>query len=271
MLRCPCAVLTAETLCSFFCSVPEDKHGVNAWLEWAVHTGSFQGMYKAASLCFTCKVLRGKVLPCWILLWGVWEAAFLSPLAVVEAGWWPDFCTTGCPHGCSTASHHSSHLSFRETLWFPQWQMWNCTWAVSPALWADGNSVVNKEPMLVPGELPGLKRSHSSHSPYAAVHRAEWEHLFLHHHLTSPIAAQHRALPWPGLCIQVWERNLTREAAIPGEIPPGSPQVPFHPCQRHAALQHRCALTLGIALCSSRCSGLRGLTLPVHPWSPFAA
>lgn len=167
-------------------------------------------------------------------------------------------------------------LSSLITVWFPQWLMWNCTWTMSPALLADGNSVVNKDPVLAPGKLLDLKRSHSSHSLYAAVHRAEWKHLFLHHHLTSPTAAQHSS-DSTGLCLCLGsayrrEGETSRERlVIPGDIPPGSAQVPFQPCQKHAALQHRCALILCIALCSFRCSGLSGLMLPFQSWSPFAA
>lgn len=110
----------------------------------------------------------------------------------------------------------------------------------------------------------GLNGSHSSHSPYAAVHRAEQKHLFLHHHFTSTHSStallwQHSALPWPGLCVQAQGQKPPMGPATPGEIPPGLTQVPLQPHQKHAALQHRCALILWIALCSFRCSWLTEL------------
>lgn len=106
----------------------------------------------------------------------------------------------------------------------------------------------------------GPKRSHSSHSPYVAVHRAEQKHLFLNPHLSSPTAAQHSS-DSTGLCLCLGsacrlEGETSREGpAIPEEIPSGSAPVPFQPCQKHAALQHRCTLILSIALCSFSAHG----------------
>lgn len=122
--------------------------------------------------------------------------------------------------------HCFSSLIHPKTLWFPQWLMCNCTWTVSRALLAllDRNRVVNKDPVVALEELMGLKRSHSSHSPYAAVHRAEQKHLFFCCHLTSPLAAQPSS-DSTGLCLgsayRVREKPCKRPA-IPGEIPPGS-------------------------------------------------
>lgn len=76
--------------------------------------------------------------------------------------------------------------------------------------------MVNKDSMLVLEELMGLKRSHSSDSPYAAVLRAEQKLLFLHHHLTSH--EQYRALPLPGLSMQ-GKGETSQEASDPRRDP----------------------------------------------------
>lgn len=138
--------------------------------------------------------------------------------------------------------------------------MWNCTWTMSPALLADQNTVVNKDPVLA---------LESSWAWTGAVPLAG--HMLLYteqnksacsYTITSPlpIAAQYcsdnSALPLPGLSVQAQGQKAPKRPAIPGEIPPGSTQLPLQHHQKHAALQHRCALILWIALCSFRCSWL---------------
>lgn len=234
--------------------------------------------YRAASLCFTCKVLRGKVLPCWVwvglLLWCVWEAVFLSPFAAVEAGGWKGFCATGCPRDCSTPSHHSYHLRFPQTVWFPRWLMWNCTWTVSPALLADGNRVVNKDPVLAPEELIGLKRSHSSHRPYATVHRAGQKHLFLRYHFISPIAAQHSS---EGFAWALCRGRRAWEVGSPRRDPSRVNSSPFStPSETHSSAAQVCTDPVHYPVLTQVPMADTALDWGVSrlrscPWSPFAA